>query len=91
MYRQKGTVDGLENTGYCKEGRECLYNIFIMDELHTIVSCGAGGVTKLVDQSSGKISRVTNYKYPAEYIDGIESMLERKDKIDVFYAEHPEA
>ena len=58
-----------------------------MDELHSIVSCGAGGVTKLVDPDSGKIQRVPNYKYPAEYIDGIESMMARKDKIDVFYTE----
>ena len=87
MYRQKGTVDGLENSGYCLKGRECLYNIFIMDELHSIVSCGAGGVTKLVDPYSGKIQRVPNYKYPAEYIDGIESMMARKDEIDVFYTE----
>ncbi len=81
MYKQKGTVDSLENTGYCLPGHECLYNVFIMDELHTIIACGAGAVTKLVNQSTGLIQRVFNYKYPAEYISGFDEILKRKENI----------
>lgn len=47
LYRQKGTVDSLENVGYALPGKACFYNVFIMDETHTILSVGGGGVTKL--------------------------------------------
>ena len=85
MYKQKSTLEGLENTGYAKPGFDCLYNIFIMEEMHTIIACGAGGVSKLVDQDSGLINRIFNYKYPAEYISGFETVLARKDDIERFY------
>ncbi|MDO4566437.1 MAG: coproporphyrinogen dehydrogenase HemZ [Oscillospiraceae bacterium] len=87
MYKQKGTADCLENTGYALPGRECLYNVYIMEEVHTILACGAGAVTKLVNQKSGLISRVFNYKYPAEYIDGFEKLLERKKEMIEFYGD----
>lgn len=85
MYKQKGTVDGLENTGWAKPETACVYNVYMMDELHTILSCGAGAVTKLVDQQSGRIERVFNYKYPAEYLSGFDRLLARKEKITAFY------
>ncbi len=85
MYRQKGTVDSLENTGYAKPGTGCLYNLFIMDELQSIVACGAGAVTKLKDDSTGLIRRISNMKYPAEYLERFGEMLERKDAIREFY------
>ncbi|MEA4912251.1 MAG: coproporphyrinogen dehydrogenase HemZ [Oscillospiraceae bacterium] len=88
MYKQKGTVDGLENTGYARTGTECLYNVYIMDELHTIVACGAGAVTKLVDQRSGLIRRIFNYKYPAEYLTGFAEILRRKRGVGEFYESH---
>lgn len=85
MYKQKGTVDGLENTGWALPGQECRYNVYMMDELHTILGCGAGAVTKLVDQRNGHIERVYNYKYPAEYLSGYERLAKRKEKITSFY------
>ena len=85
MYRQKGTVDSLENTGYAKPGTGCLYNLFIMDELQSIVACGAGAVTKLKDDPTGLIRRISNMKYPAEYLERFGEMLERKDAIREFY------
>ena len=85
MYKQKGTVDSLENTGYAKPNTECLYNIYMMDELHSVFACGAGAVTKLVNQKSGLIERVFNYKYPAEYINGFDAVTSRKEKIKEFY------
>lgn len=85
LYRQKNTLDNLENTGYCKKGYEGLYNIYIMEEVHTILSAGAGGSTKLVSPS-GKISRVFNYKYPLEYINGFETVLDKKKGVIDFYA-----
>ena len=86
MYRQKGTVDSLENTGYARPGTGCLYNLFIMDELQSIIACGAGAVTKLKDDDTGLIRRISDMKYPAEYLQRCDEMLERKEGIREFYA-----
>jgi len=67
MYRQKYASGNLENTGFCLENHECLYNIYMMDELHTIFGAGAGAMTKLV--KNNRIERIANYKYPYEYIE----------------------
>ncbi|MEG1305588.1 MAG: coproporphyrinogen dehydrogenase HemZ, partial [Oscillospiraceae bacterium] len=85
MYKQKATVDNLENTGFTKPGFEGLYNIFTMDERHTIIAAGAGAVSKLKNQITGDIERIYNYKYPAEYIDGFSTILKRKEEIRNFY------
>ncbi|MEG2634636.1 MAG: coproporphyrinogen dehydrogenase HemZ, partial [Oscillospiraceae bacterium] len=60
-------------------------NVYIMDELHTIIACGAGAVTKLYNQKKGLINRIFNYKYPKEYIDGFDVILERRKGITDFY------
>lgn len=86
LYRQKNTVDNLENVGYAKDGFECLYNIYIMEEAQTILAVGAAGSTKLVNPDTGKIERLFNYKFPYEYISRHEKMLEKKQKIYTFYA-----
>ena len=85
MYRQSKSLGNLENCGYSKEGKECLYNIFMMDETHSVLSAGAGAVTKIKNPNSGHLDRIYNYKYPYEYIDGFDEMLRRKDKIAEFY------
>ncbi len=72
IYRQKNTVGNFENVGYAKEGAEGMYNIFMMEELHSIFAVGAGAVTKLMkNQSFGKpekIERIFSPKYPYEYL-----------------------
>ncbi len=73
MYRQKNTVGNFENVGFAKEGYEGLYNVYMMEEVHSIFAAGAGAVTKLVDYPKvpgGKIEieRVFNVKYPYEYL-----------------------
>ncbi len=85
MYRQSKTVGNLENVGYSKRGFECLYNVFIMDETHTILSCGASAVTKLREPNGDYIERIFNYKYPFEYINNFEEMINRKARINEFY------
>jgi len=91
LYRQKGTLQNLENVGWCKPGYECLYNIYIMEEVHTILSAGAGGSTKLVTPGArhGKIERIFNYKYPTEYIDRFDTILARKEGVKQFYDQYP--
>ncbi len=83
LYRQKSTVDSLENVGFCKGDTPCLYNIYIMDETHTILSAGGGGVTKVV-LPGNRIERLFNYKYPYEYISRFPTILERKDALKNF-------
>ena len=84
LYRQKGTLQNLENTGWAKPGFAGLYNIYIMEEVHTILSAGAGGSTKLVGPA-GRIERVFNHKYPLDYLNHFDEVLARKQKIEDFY------
>lgn len=85
MYRQSKTVGNLENVGYAKQGFEGLYNVYIMDETHTILACGASAVTKLKDDVSKNIKRVFNFKYPYEYISNFDEIINRKKEIGEFY------
>lgn len=85
MYRQSKSVGNLENVGWCKDNKECLYNVYMMDETHSVFAVGAGGVTRLKNQDTGKIERIYNYKYPYEYIDRFDEILKRKDLIKEFY------
>ena len=78
MYRQKNQLGNLENVAYCKKGHESLYNIYIMEELQTIISMGAGGVTKTVDRETDRIERIFNVKEAKDYIERLDEMLERK-------------
>ena len=86
LYRQKNTVDNLENVGFAKAGYECLYNIYIMEEAQTILAAGAGGSTKLVNTETGKIERLFNYKFPYEYISRYDKMIAKKDGIVNFFS-----
>ena len=90
MYRQSKTVGNLENVGYAKRGAECLYNVFIMDETHTILGCGASAVTKLREPGGANISRIFNFKYPYEYIDRYSEQIARKGGIAEFYEKFAE-
>ncbi len=85
MYRQSKTVGNLENVGYAKGGYEGLYNVYIMDETHTILACGASAVTKMRSYYTGDIKRIFNYKYPYEYIGDFDTIISRKEGIKAFY------
>lgn len=80
LYRQKNTVDNLENVGYAKRGFESYYNIFIMDETQTILGAGCAASTKLV-YPNGKISRIHNYKFPYEYINRFDELMDKKKEV----------
>ena len=85
MYRQSKSAGSLENVGWAKDGTECIYNIFMMEECHTILSCGGGAVTKLKAPNGSEIERIFNFKYPFEYISGYEKLRDRKKRISEFY------
>lgn len=88
MYRQSKSLGNLENVGWCKDGMDCLYNVYMMDETHSVFAVGAGAVTRLKNQKTGKIERIYNYKYPYEYIDDFDEILSRKSGILKFYNEY---
>lgn len=85
LYRQRNTAGNLENTGFAKPGHEGLYNVFIMDETHTILAVGAGGVTKMRQPGGARIERVFNFKYPYEYLARFDEVLARKQQVEAFY------
>ena len=87
MYRQSRCVGNLENVGWCKPGTECRYNVFMMEETHTVLAAGAGAVTKLKKPGSNYIERIFNYKYPYEYNARFDTLMERKKRISEFYSE----
>ena len=88
LYRKKYMSGSFENVGWCLPGTESLYNICMMEELHTIVSLGGGGVTKLVDRHTGYIQRVANAKYPQEYIQKIDAICADKARVAEFCRQH---
>ena len=86
LYRQKFMSGGFENVGWAKPGSESLYNICIMEELCSILAIGGGASTKLV-APGGKIQRSFCPKYPKEYIEKIDELLEKKQEIVDWYRE----
>ncbi len=81
LYRQKNMLGNLENVGYAKPDKVSLYNIYIMEEVQSIIAMGCGGVTKTVDPALDRIERIFNVKEPKDYIERIDEMLHRKDEL----------
>ena len=88
LYRQSKMLSNLENIGWAKPGCFSPYNIYIMEETHSILACGAGAVTKLRDCSSNYLERIFNFKYPYEYISRFDELIGRKERIAQFYDEY---
>ena len=88
LYRQSRMVGNLENVGWSKKGFESLYNVYVMDETHTILACGSGGVTKLrrAGAESDYLERIFNFKYPYEYINRFDELIKKKETISEFYS-----
>jgi len=85
LYRQSRSLGNLENIGWSLPGCACRYNVDMMEESHSILACGAGGVTKLKQPGGDYLERVFNLKYPYEYQARFEELLERKARIKAFY------
>ena len=85
LYRQKYMSGSFENIGWCKPEAECWYNIYIMSELCSILSFGAGGSTKMVEPGTNHIERVFNLKYPKEYTERPEKCLANQAAFAAFY------
>ena len=79
LYRQKYMSGSFENVGWSRDGRDCLYNIYMMEELHTILSVGGGGMNK-INLPDGSLERYHNPKFPEQYIEQIDSVLKQKEE-----------
>ena len=80
LYRQKYMSGSFENVGWSRDDLDCLYNIYMMEEVHTIVSLGGGGMNK-VNLPGGKLQRFHNPKFPEQYIEQIDSVLRQKEEL----------
>ena len=80
LYRQKYMSGSFENVGWSRDGKDCLYNIDMMAELHTILSIGGGGMNK-VNLPGGRVERFHNPKFPEQYIEQIENVLCQKEEL----------
>ncbi len=80
LYRQKYMSGSFENVGWSRDSLDCLYNIYMMEEVHTILSLGGGGMNK-VSMPDGSLKRFHNPKFPEQYIDMIDSVLQQKDEM----------
>ena len=80
LYRQKYMSGSFENVGWSRDGLDCLYNIYMMEEVHTIVSVGGGSISK-VNLPDGKLIRFPNPKFPEQYIEMLPTVLEKKKEM----------
>ena len=74
-------VSGLENVGYYINDKICYFNIDSMDELSSIVACGANGISKRVFSITNRIERCANVKDIKEYICRVDEMINRKKEL----------
>ena len=80
LYRQKYMSGSFENVGWSRAGKDCLYNIYMMEELHTVLSLGGGGMNK-VNLPDGTLQRFHNPKFPEQYIGQLDSVLQQKEAL----------
>ncbi|WP_459481810.1 coproporphyrinogen III oxidase [Clostridium saccharoperbutylacetonicum] len=86
MYRQKNMVGNMENLGYAKEGKECIYNIQMIEERQTVIALGAAAVSKVIFLEEDRLERFPNLKDLHEYISRIDEMIEKKKMLlDTLY------
>ena len=78
MYRQKFMADNLENVGFCKSGKQCLYNIGIMEEISNILACGTNAISKRIFSCENRIERAANAKDVISYIERNDDYLNKK-------------
>ncbi len=80
LYRQKYMSGSFENVGWSKDGSDCLYNIYMMEEVHSIISVGGCSISK-VNLPGGKLIRFPNPKYPEQYLEMLDTVLEKKQEM----------
>lgn len=80
LYRQKNQLGGLENVGYFRDDKVCIFNIDSMEETNTVIGIGAGAISKRVFNIENRIERLPNVKFIGDYISRIDEMIAKKKK-----------
>ncbi len=80
LYRQKYMSGSFENVGWSRDDLDCLYNIYMLEEVHTILSLGGGGMNK-VNFPDGSLKRFHNPKFPEQYIEMICDVCKQKEEM----------
>ena len=80
MYRQKNIKGNSENIGYTRDGRECIYNMVMIEELETILGCGLGASSKIIT-GENKHETIRNFKSLEEYSNRIDEIINKKKSI----------
>lgn len=80
MYRQKYMSGNLENVGYCLPGKQCVYNIDIMEECASVIACGAGGISKLYVPEENRLERLADPKGIDVYLQRGEALIRAKEE-----------
>ena len=80
LYRQKYMSGSFENVGWSRDNLDSLYNIYMMEEVHTILSLGGGGMNK-VNLPGGRLERFHNPKFPEQYIEMLDTVLQQKEEL----------
>ncbi|NFE95502.1 UNVERIFIED_ORG: coproporphyrinogen III oxidase [Clostridium botulinum] len=81
MYRQKNMIGNMENVGYAKKGKECIYNIEMIEEKQTVIALGADAVSKIIFLDEDRIERFANLKDIREYVNRVDEMIDKKIKL----------
>ena len=80
MYRQKYMAGNLENVGYCKQGKACVYNVNTMEEISNTIACGANAISKKVFFNENRIERYASPKDVKTYLNKIDTIIKDKEK-----------
>lgn len=75
LYRQKYQAGGLENVGWSKEGKACLYNIDVMEELGDNIAVGANAISKRIFAEEERIERLDTPKDIPTYISKVSTII----------------
>ncbi len=81
LYRQKYQAGGLENVGWCRQGKACVYNINVMEEITDNIAVGANAISKRLFGSENRIERYASPKDIPTYINKLDKIISERDKL----------
>ena len=81
LYRQKYQAGGLENVGWAKHGKACVYNIDTMEEISSNVALGANAISKRYFSDEDRIERYSAPKDIPTYINKTDEIIKKRAQL----------
>jgi len=81
LYRQKNMLGNLENCGFTKQGYACTFNIDSMEEITSVIACGANAISKRIFLEENRIERQANVKDVKVYLEKIDELIQKKKEL----------